>query len=143
MVALGTLVGAWKVTMTGAWFLDSLEDTVFGAATIEWLDDAFLVFRWTMEDVEGSWSTFVIGRSDAREQYAALYADYRGVNRVFDMDFEDGDWRMARRDPDFYQRIVATVGPDLILARAEASEDEGRTWRKDFDLLFERQAAGP
>ena len=28
---------------------------------------------------------------------------------------------------------------DRILAHADASEDEGRTWRKDFDLIFERR----
>jgi hypothetical protein len=34
---------------------------------------------------------------------------------------------------------VGTIEPDRILARTEASDDEGRTWRKDFDLTFERR----
>lgn len=41
-------------------------------------------------------------------------------------------------DPDFHQRLVGRVTPDRIDARFEASEDAGATWRKDFDLIFER-----
>jgi hypothetical protein len=36
-----------------------------------------------------------------------------------------------------YQRFVADVGRDRITGRWEASDD-GATWRKDFDLVFER-----
>ena len=82
MRALDALVGTWKVTLTDAWFLESPDVQLFGSATFEWLDDGFLVFRWTMEDEERSWSTFVIGRSDARERYVALTHDYRGVDRA-------------------------------------------------------------
>jgi hypothetical protein len=45
---------------------------------------------------------------------------------------------MNRADPDFHQRFISTVGPDRIDGRWEASEDAGTTWRKDFDLIFER-----
>ena len=37
-----------------------------------------------------------------------------------------------------HQRFVADVEPDRIRGRWEASEDQGRTWRKDFDLTYER-----
>jgi hypothetical protein len=42
-------------------------------------------------------------------------------------------------DPDFHQRFIATVQRDRNEGRREASEDAGRTWRKDFDLIFERR----
>ena len=142
MAALEGLVGSWTVTLTDAWFLEGPDVRVPGSATFEWLDDSFLLFRWTMEDEERSWSTFVIGRSDARDGYVAITGDYRGVNPVFDMTFGDGEWRMSRADPDFHQRFIATVEPDRILARAEASDDEGQSWRKDFDLIFERRVPG-
>jgi len=45
---------------------------------------------------------------------------------------------MLRQDPDFHQRFVGDVEPDRITAHWDASEDEGKTWRKDFDVLFER-----
>jgi hypothetical protein len=48
------------------------------------------------------------------------------------------DIRRLAEDPDMFQRFIADVGPDRIAGRWEASEDHGSTWRKDFDLIFER-----
>jgi hypothetical protein len=84
--------------------------------------------------------TFVIGRSDANDKFIALYHDDRGVCREFDMTLDGQRWTMTREDPDFHQRFIADITPDRILARTEASEDRGRTWRKDFDLTYERSA---
>ena len=67
--------------------------------------------------------------------------DQRGVARLFDMTFGDGHWTISREDPDFHQRIVSTVEPGRIVSDVQASEDAGATWRKDFDLLWERQGA--
>ena len=140
MSALDVLVGEWDLTLTDAWFLDSLETRVPGRASISCLDDAFVVWRWFAGD-ENEPAEFVIGRSDARDVFTALYHDHRGVCRVFAMTFDGRTWTLQREDPDFHQRIVAAVAPDRITARAEASEDAGRTWRKDFDLILERVGA--
>jgi hypothetical protein len=137
LVELESLVGEWKLTMTNAWFLESLDIRGEGSATIQWLGDAFLEMRGTLGDERSSWH-WVIGRSDAREQLVLLYHDERGVLRVFDMAFGDGQWTLEREDPDFHQRFISTVQPDRIDGRWEASEDAGATWRKDFDLIFER-----
>jgi hypothetical protein len=140
MDALDVLTGRWRTTLRNAWFLEpGLE--VPGEATGEWLSDAFVDFRWTMQGDVGdatSEQVLVLGRSDARDAYTALYHDERGVCRVFAMDFGDGQWVMSREDPDFHQRFVGSVSADRIDGRWEASDDEGRTWRKDFDLVFER-----
>ena len=136
------LVGDWTVTMTNAWFWERPADVVAGAATVAWLDDAFLIMRWSFGDVpEAVW---VLGRSDARDAFVALSYDERGVLRVFDMTFTGpgGEWTLTREDPDFYQRLVGTVSADgnRIDTHPDASEDSGKTWRKDFDLTFERRA---
>lgn len=81
------------------------------------------------------------GRSDANDQFVALYQDHRGVCREFAMTFGGRHWTKTREDPDFHQRFVADVD-DRILGRWEASEDAGNTWRKDFDLTFERAYSG-
>ena len=135
---LDGLVGEWKLTMTHAWFLDDPDLEVEGHAEIGWLGDAFLEVRATLGTAQSDWH-WIVGRSDAREQLVMLYHDERGVLRVFDMTFRDGAWTMVREDPDFHQRFIATVGPDRIDGRWEASEDAGATWRKDFDLTFERR----
>lgn len=69
-----------------------------------------------------------------------FYHDDRRVARVFEMEFENGRWSLLREDTDFHQRFEALIDGDRITASWDASEDEGETWRKDFDLLFERKA---
>ena len=142
MRRLEGLIGDWDVTMTHAWFLDSLDTEIHGSASFEWFADAFLAMRSRWED--DSTQEFVFGRSDAREEYVAFSHDSRGVYRVFDMSFADGEWTLLREDPDFHQRIVMRMQPDRIDMRADASEDAGKTWRKDLDYIFERRPSnGP
>lgn len=141
MEKLDVLVGSWRTTLRNAWFLEPADLEVPGSATVEWLSDAFVVFRWTMEGEVGkatSEMVLVLGRSDAQDTYTALYHDERGVCRVFAMTFDDARWTLTREDPDMYQRFVADLTPDRIDGRWEASEDRGATWRKDFDLIFDR-----
>lgn len=140
MSELAVLSGQWRTTMGDAWFLeDGLE--VPGVASGEWLHDSLLVLRWQNQGGVGDATSdmvVVIGRSDAQDSFTALYHDERGVCRVFAMTFGDGRWALEREDPDMFQRFVAEVGSDRIVGRWEASEDRGTTWRKDFDLVFDR-----
>jgi hypothetical protein len=141
MQRLDVLVGSWQATMRNAWFLEPADREVPGSATAEWLGNAFVVFRWTMEGDLGPATremVLVLGRNDARNAYTALYHDERGVCRVFAMTFNDSHWQLDREDPDMFQRFIADVGPDRIAGRWEASDDLGSTWRRDFDLVFER-----
>ena len=141
MRRLDVLVGSWQATLRNAWFLEPPDQEVPGSATGEWLGDAFVVFRWTMGGDVGdatSEMVLVLGRSDAQDAYTTLYHDERGVCRVFATTFDDSGWTLSREDPDMFQRFTAEVEPDRIVGRWEASEDHGATWRKDFDLVFER-----
>lgn len=141
MEQLDVLVGSWRTTLSNAAFLEPPGLEVPGVATVEWLQDAFLVFRWTMTDDAGNVASemvLVLGRSDARESYTALYRDERGVSRVFAMTFDDSRWTLDREDPDMFQRFTADVEADRIVGRWEASDDRGATWRTDFDLVLER-----
>src|SRR3954454_12906984 len=120
MEGLGVLVGPWRTTMRNAWFLEPAGREVPGSATGEWLGEAFVVFRWTMEGDVGkatSRMVLVLGRSDVRDAYTALYHDERGVCRVFAMTFDGSRWSLLREDPDMFQRFVADVGPDRIAGR--------------------------
>ncbi|HEV7719750.1 MAG TPA: hypothetical protein VGO60_00615 [Iamia sp.] len=134
MEALDVLVGEWRTTLANAWF-----DVPPGAdrmtTTVSWIGEAFVLVEW---ESPGGGNTFCLGRSGANDAYWALYHDGRGTDRLFAMTFAAGDWTLIREDPDFHQRFIATVEPDRIAGRWEASEDAGATWRKDFDLTFER-----
>src|SRR4051795_13772799 len=97
LAELDDIVGDWSLTMTGAWFLDTLETEVPGSATIEWLGEAFVTMRSELGG-DPAWD-FVFGRSDAQGAYTALYHDERGVSRVYAMTFTDDEWTMSREDP--------------------------------------------
>lgn len=99
LVELDALVGDWDLTLSGAWFLDSPEIEQHGRATFEWLGDAFVAMRSSMEG-EPTWD-LVFGRSDARERLYALYHDNRGMNRLFDMAFDGRTWTMRGKTPIF------------------------------------------
>jgi hypothetical protein len=49
------------------------------------------------------------------------------------------DWTFLRGDPGFHQRIVMRIAADRVDMRADASEDQGQSWRKDLDYIFERR----
>jgi hypothetical protein len=85
-------------------------------------------------------TTAIIGLDDTAEEFTMLYADARGVHRVYRMAFGDGTWTMSREAPGFNQRFAGTVSPDgdRIDARWEMSED-GVAWRLDFELTYTRQ----
>jgi len=100
--------------------------------------DAFIEFEAELEG-EHVWH-FVLGRSDPNEQLIALYHDPRPTSRLYRMTFTGDDWALHRQDPDFHQRFVASVSADRIQGPWDASEDQGATWHKDFDLTFERTA---
>jgi hypothetical protein len=140
---LDPLVGDWDVTLTHAWFLDSLDTEIHGTATVEWYADAFLVlhgeFPGRTPEQGGSAWWMAFARNDPRDAFVALYHDDRGVSRVFDTTFGDGEWTLLREDPDFHQRMVMRLGDDRLDWRADASEDAGRTWRKDLDYIFTRR----
>lgn len=130
------LIGRWDLVLTNSWFLESLDVRVDGWASFEWLDESFIVFRWTVGETPPA--VMIIGRSDARDRDYVLYHDERGVARLFDMELDGSHWTLHREDPDFHQRFVAEILGDRIEASADASEDQGATWRKDFDLILTR-----
>ena len=140
---LEPLVGEWDVTLTHAWFLDSMNTEIHGTATIEWYADAFLLLRSSFPgrsaDQGGSAWGMAFSRNDPRDTFVALYNDDRGVSRVFDMSFADGVWTLLREDPDFHQRLAIRIGEDRLDWRADASEDAGQSWRKDLDYVFVRR----
>src|SRR4029078_9128058 len=103
------------VTLTHAWFLDSMDTKIHGTATIEWYADAFLLLRSSVPRRTaahgGSAAAIAFSRNEPRDTFLALYNDDRGVSRVFDMTFADGEWTLQREDPDFHQRLVMRIVP--------------------------------
>ena len=132
----GIFVGDWNLTITNQWWLDDPSTVTSGTASGNWLGDSFVRLQAEVNGLPG-WE-FIFGRSDARDQFIVLYHDERGVLRVFDLILDGDSWVMSRNDPDFHQRLLGRVEGDRMVGQADASEDQGATWRKDFDMIFDR-----
>jgi hypothetical protein len=84
-------------------------------------------------------TTALIGLDDATEEFTLLYADARGVHRVYRMTLDGGVWKQWRDAPGFNQRFTATLSPDgdTMDGQWEMSTD-GTTWNVDFELTYTR-----
>lgn len=83
----------------------------------------------------------MIGRDDDATHYTALYADGRGVSRVYAMTFGEGHWSILRDDPHFSQCFDASVSTaaDTITGEWKKKGPQG-AWAHDFDLTCTRLA---
>lgn len=133
--ALEPLIGKWEYTMFNCWFLESMDTEVKGFTTIEWLYDTFLIIQTTDADNKPN-DIWVIGYSDPQKKYQMFYHDQRGVSRIFNMTFDGKTIIFLREDEDFYQRITLEIEEEKLYSIAEASEDKGKTWRKDLEMSF-------
>jgi hypothetical protein len=86
-------------------------------------------------------TTALIGLDDATERFTMLYADRRGVHRVYQMTFDGGVWALWREAPGFNQRYTGTLGDDgqVIDGQWESSRDAER-WDLDFEITYRRES---
>lgn len=139
LATLQFLVGAWDMELSEALFLPDPDATVHGSVTFEWIEQgAALVMR--TGNAATPPATWIIGRDDSELDYQVLYADDRGVQRVYRMSFSDGTWRMWRDTPEFSQRFDAEVstGQAEIHGSWQKSVDGGATWEHDFKVRYSR-----
>src|SRR5947207_144750 len=93
----------------------------------EWLDGrAFLVERWSLDLTEvpdgmPTSGTSIIGCDAANGTYVQLYADDRGVCRVYEMGLRADEWTLQREGAPFAQRFTGTFSADgtMITGRWE------------------------
>lgn len=138
LAALEPLVGKWDYTMYNCWFLETMETKVKGFTTIERLHDAFIVIRNSDADQKPD-DVWVIGYSDPQEKYEMFYYDQRGVARIFNGAFNGKKFVFWRDDPDFHQRMTLEITEAGLHTVAEASDDKGKTWRKDLEMAYVRK----
>ncbi len=106
----------------------------------EWIEDGlFLRESWQIEMPEAPDGVAIIGWDRSRNAYTQLYTDERGVHRIYEMSFADGEWRMWREDDDpFPQRFSGRLSEDgeTITGRFEKLEEGA--WGTDFDVTYRR-----
>lgn len=84
-------------------------------------------------------TTSVIGVDDGTGEFTTLYADARGVRRVYATRLRDRVWTMRRDVPGFAQRYTGRLSGDgdTITGYWELCRD-GQRWDRDFDIVFTR-----
>jgi hypothetical protein len=139
---LGRLIGTWG-------FEPTVEGQTMGRgrATFEWIEDGgFVVERSEAEWSDAGWvenapktTQSVIGFDDTTGEISQLYADDRGVFRIYRGTLTDDAWRLERAAPDFHQRFVGLFRDDgrSIDGRWESSPD-GTTWELDFPIAYRK-----
>lgn len=132
---LESFIGEWEYTMYNAWFLESMDTEVKGFTTIERLQDSLVVVRSTDADKKPS-DVWVIGYSDPQEKYQMFYYDQRGVARIFDTTCDGKKLVFSREDKDMHQRMTLEITDSGLHSVAEASDDKGKTWRKDLEMSY-------
>jgi hypothetical protein len=130
------LIGEWMMVGTHPAF----PSAAHGHSSFEWLrDGALLVWRFEWERPGPPSATSVIGRDDSGEACSLLYADERGVARIYHTSLEGGSWKMWRDSPGFSQRMTGTFSEDgnTITSQGELSRD-GSHWEPDLQVAYTR-----
>lgn len=142
---LDALVGEWDMEASVGG-----QVVAYGRTSFDWLaGEPFLIQRADAEPAESAppaWATnspfpvtTVFGLDDTTENFSMLYADARGVFRVYQMTLADDVWTMWRNVPGFHQRFIGTFVDDgnTIEARWDGSRD-GSNWELDFHVTYAR-----
>ena len=118
-----------------------------GRATFEWIGDgAFLLGRSHADWTDQGWvenapmsTQSVMACDDTTFELTQLYADDRGVFRIYRGRLTDDEWRLERAAPDFHQRCVGLFRDDdrTIEGRWEWSPD-GAAWELDFSIIYHK-----
>jgi hypothetical protein len=139
--------------LIGTWEFESTKDGRSmgrGTATFELIEDgAFVLQRANAEprpEDPPEWVanspmpvTSVIGFDDATLEHVMLYADARGVFRIYRMSLSEDSWKLWRAAPGFHQRFIGAFRDDgqTVEGRWEASPD-GSAWETDFDMTYRK-----
>jgi hypothetical protein len=112
----------------------------------EWaLDGQFLLQRSEIDDPSFPDSLMVIAPEGAGgDGYLQHYFDARGITRIYEMHFGDGEWTLLREHADYTaldirQRFRGVFADDDNTIRGEwQSAGEGQSWERDFDVTYTR-----
>ena len=141
--ALERLVGTWEFEP----FVEG-RSMGLGHATYEWIEDgAFLLGRSHADWTDPGWvenapmsTQSVMGLDDTTLEVTQLYADDRGVFRIYRGSMTDDEWRLERAAPGFHQRFVGAFREDgrIIEGRWELSVPDRTTWELDFQITYRK-----
>ena len=138
LAKLEPFVGEWTARA-------SIQGAPAGLVTFEWaLGGQFLVQRSEVPHPDAPDGLELIAPNRGGDGYTKHYFDSRGVVRIYQMTLEGPTWTVRRERPDFtpldfHQRYIGTFSDDgATISGAWESSSDGRRWRRDFELSYER-----
>lgn len=133
---LERLVGEWEVEST---WPENRIGPASGRTSIAWHESrAHLVVRSTVDLPEVPDSTSIIGCDGASDGYVMLYADERGVSRIYRMSIDDHEWMLSRDGIPFAQRFVAHVSDDGNTMSGGWEIERDGVLQHDFAMVYRR-----
>ncbi len=144
---LGHLIGTWDFEASaGGSFLGR------GSTSFEWIEQGAFVIQHANDEPDPNTSedwatnspmpvTAVIGWDDTTDECTQLYADARGVFRIYRMTLTDDAWTVWRDAPGFFQRFIGTFRDDSTIEGAWESSPDGKAWEPDFDMVYRKRAS--
>ncbi len=139
---LEVLIGEWSMEVR----LPGVPPGDVGARlSFEWMPGRqFVVQRWQVPVPEAPDGLAILGFNEPRDTFLQHYFDSRGVARVYEMSFGDGEWKLWRDAEDFSaldfsQRYTGKFTDDgqTIEGAWEIAHDR-TTWEHDFDLTYRK-----
>ncbi len=112
LAELDPLVGRWRMELYNAPFLPNPDTRVTGSIDIDWIEQGSALRMLQGDSQNPPAAVWIIGRDESQPGYSVLYADDRGVSRVYLMSMEGARWQMRRDTPEFSQRFYAQLDPD-------------------------------
>lgn len=140
---LQPLIGHWRMELYDAAFLPDGETRLTGSADIGWIEDGFALRMRQGDSAHPPVAVWIIGRDEGEPEYSVLYADDRGVSRIYRMRLQGSQWLMWRDTPEFSQRFHAELDAHAQTIRGswEKSSDRGTTWEHDFNIDYIHEPA--
>ena len=138
---LQPVAGKWRMELYNAAFLPEPETPISGLIAIDWIEDGSALRIRQGDSEHPPAAIWIIGRDEREAGYTTLYADDRGVSRIYHMSLENPSWRMWRETPEFSKRFDGQLEPsgEAIRGRWQKSTDQGRTWEHDFNIDYIRE----
>jgi hypothetical protein len=139
LARLDRLVGTWEVEAT---WPDDRIGPARGTIDFAWHDTrAHLVQTVSVDVPEFPDSTSIIGCDGASDAYVVLYADSRGVSRIYRMSIDDHEWMLWRDGIPFGQRFVAHLSDDGNTMTGGWEIEQDGHFVPDFALVYRRASA--
>ncbi len=124
-------------------FLSVPDARVTGSVDVAWIEGGSALAIRQGDSAHPPAAVWIVGRDEGDPEYSMLYADDRGVSRIYRMTFKGSEWSIWRDTVTFSQRFTASLDGEqgVIRGRWEKSADEGETWEHDFNIDYILEAA--